>query len=121
MISDVSDRETRTRGMAAVGVAYSIAFLVGPPASAWLLGRLFFNPEAGVSVLDPHIGLAAASLAALDYICLFILPETAVGVNGEKGGDGAKKHVNPLIASKNGLNETLIEQIPHLTFLLRFF
>lgn len=96
MVSDVSDRETRTRGMATVGVAYSIAFLVGPPASSWLLGRLFFNPQAGVSVLGPHIGLTAASLALLDYLCLFMLPETAVGVDKEKRHDdtGDKKDVS---------------------------
>ncbi|CDI98181.1 major facilitator superfamily domain containing protein [Echinococcus multilocularis] len=90
MVSDVSDRETRTRGMATVGVAYSIAFLVGPPASAWLLGRLFFNSKAGVSVLEPHIGLAAASLAVLDYICLFSFPETA-SLPGGKDDDAKVK------------------------------
>lgn len=91
MVSDVSDRETRTRGMATVGVAYSIAFLVGPPASAWLLGRLFFNSEAGVSVLEPHIGLAAASLAVLDYICLFSFPETASLPDGKDDDAKVKK------------------------------
>ncbi|KAL5108729.1 Major facilitator superfamily domain-containing protein 10 [Taenia crassiceps] len=91
MVSDVSDRETRTRGMAAVGVAYSIAYLVGPPASAWLLGRLFFNSEAGVSVLEPHIGLAAASLALLDYICLFSFPETVSVPNSSREDAKVKK------------------------------
>uniref|UniRef100_A0A0R3WU53 MFS domain-containing protein n=1 Tax=Hydatigena taeniaeformis TaxID=6205 RepID=A0A0R3WU53_HYDTA len=91
MVSDVSDRETRTRGMAAVGVAYSIAYLVGPPASAWLLGHLFFNSEVGVSVLDPHIGLAAASLAVLDYIFLLSFPETASVQDKNHDGAEAKK------------------------------
>ncbi|VDD75380.1 unnamed protein product [Mesocestoides corti] len=84
MVSDVSDRATRTRGMAAVGVAYSIAYLVGPPVSAWLLGRLFFNPQAGVSVLEPHIGLAAAAISALNLICLFNIPETMVKIKTDK-------------------------------------
>lgn len=103
MVSDVSDRETRTRGMAAVGVAYSIAYLVGPPASAWLLGRLFFNPEAGVSVLEPHIGLIAASLAVLDYICLFSFPETASVPDKNRGDAKVKKEVSPSTPTKSAL------------------
>lgn len=80
-----------------------IAYLVGPPASAWLLGRLFFNPEAGVSVLEPHIGLIAASLAVLDYICLFSFPETASVPDKNRGDAKVKKEVSPSTPTKSAL------------------
>ncbi|VDL19965.1 unnamed protein product [Hymenolepis diminuta] len=77
MISDVSDRESRTGAMASLGIAYSLAFTVGPKASSWILNKLFFSKESSGSVLGPHIGLFAAFLVCIDLLMLFTFPETA--------------------------------------------
>ncbi|KAM7535534.1 hypothetical protein Aperf_G00000092620 [Anoplocephala perfoliata] len=77
MISDVSDRASRTGAMASLGIAYSLAFTIGPKASSWILNKLFFSKESSGSVLGPHIGLFAASLVAIDLLLIFTFPETA--------------------------------------------
>lgn len=76
MISDVSDRESRTAAMASLGIAYSLAFTIGPKASSWILNKLFFNEGPTGSVLGPHIGLFAASLVGIDLLLLYTFPET---------------------------------------------
>ncbi len=96
MVSDVSDAQTRTRGMAAVGVAYSIAFTVGPPASSFLLARYLFNPTSGVSVLGPHLGLIAAAVATVNLCCLYFgMPETAKVSDKETGKQVSPSNTTP--------------------------
>nr|CUU97556.1 hypothetical transcript [Hymenolepis microstoma] len=76
MISDVSDRESRTAAMASLGIAYSLAFTTGPKASSWILNKLFFDGASTGSVLGPHIGLFAAFLVCIDLLLLYTFPET---------------------------------------------
>ncbi|VDN97181.1 unnamed protein product, partial [Rodentolepis nana] len=90
MISDVSDRESRTAAMASLGIAYSLAFTVGPKASSWILNKLFFNEGSTGSVLGPHIGLFAASLVCIDLLLLYTFPETI------KPKEDTEKKVIPL-------------------------
>ncbi|VDM00108.1 unnamed protein product, partial [Schistocephalus solidus] len=77
MVSDISSKEMRTRGMAVVGAAYSVAYLVGPTASATLLGPLLgLSGPGGIGALGPQLGLVAALLSALNLILLFCLSES---------------------------------------------
>lgn len=78
MVSDVSGREARTQGMAAVGVAYSLAFLIGPPVSALLMGRLFNTAGTSMGVLGPQLGACCALLSTANLLILLALPETVM-------------------------------------------
>ncbi|KAL7060292.1 hypothetical protein AAHC03_09761 [Spirometra sp. Aus1] len=78
MVSDISGKEMRTRGMAVVGAAYSVAYLVGPTASAVLLGPLLgLSGPGGLGALGPQLGLVAALISALNILFLFCLSESA--------------------------------------------
>lgn len=78
--ADVTDRANRTKGMAVVGVAIGLGFLVGPVigglASLWVLphadaaGALGLNPFSGAAIVS-------ASLAALNLLLVWrLFPET---------------------------------------------
>lgn len=79
--ADVTDRANRTKGMAVVGVAIGLGFLVGPVigglASLWViphdpnpLHSLGLNPFSGAAIVS-------ASLAALNLLLVWrLFPET---------------------------------------------
>ena len=49
IVADVSSHKTRQRGMAFIGIAFSIGFLIGPLVGAafavWAKGKLYFYPR----------------------------------------------------------------------------
>lgn len=78
--ADITDRANRAKGMAVVGVAIGLGFLVGPVigglASLWVLphdslpGPLGLNPFSGAAIVS-------ASLAALNLLLVWrLFPET---------------------------------------------
>lgn len=73
IITDVSNRNNRGKGMALVGIAFSLGFIVGP-----MIGAIF-SRFADKSSDDWFIfpALFAMCLAGLDFLfCLFCLKET---------------------------------------------
>lgn len=90
--ADITDRENRTKGMAVVGVAIGLGFLLGPViggfASAWVLP----HPTADIPAfaLNPFSGPAiiAACMAAANFLIVWLtFPETLAS----KGGVGERR------------------------------
>ncbi|KAM0755834.1 MFS general substrate transporter [Meredithblackwellia eburnea MCA 4105] len=84
VISDVTSPETRSRSLALVGVAFSIAFTLGPSLGAYFASRVFGKGSL-VSVAGREVQLnsyavpAAMTLALLTIETLYLfvaLPET---------------------------------------------
>lgn len=79
--ADITDRENRTKGMAVVGVAIGMGFLLGPVigglASHWVLPHPV--SEAPALALNPFSGpaIVSACLAALNFLIVWrAFPET---------------------------------------------
>lgn len=80
-VSDVTSRQTRSRGMALVGIAFGLGFILGPalgglsapwPVATWLPGAdvIGYSPFAGPALL-------AALLATLNWVWVWRkFPET---------------------------------------------
>ncbi|CAH2037266.1 unnamed protein product, partial [Iphiclides podalirius] len=73
VVTDASDEKTRARGMALVGLAFSIGFIVGPMAGAWFAktNEAYF----GLWGQRPALYATSLSLANIALVLLF-LPET---------------------------------------------
>lgn len=85
--ADITDRESRTKGMAVVGVAIGLGFLLGPViggfASSWVLP----HPTADIPAfaLNPFSGPAiiAALMAAANFLIVWrSFPETLASKGG---------------------------------------
>jgi predicted MFS family arabinose efflux permease len=104
--TDVSTKETRGHTLALVGVAFSIAFTLGPMMGAWLSSKM-------LSLENPFMTAALFSLGLLVVETLFLwakLPETRkTRTEAEKA---AAKKVDP-----KGLG---LLKFTHLFFLLIF-
>lgn len=73
IITDVSNKHNRGKGMALVGIAFSLGFILGP-----MIGAVFsrFSDKTSESWFVPP-ALFAACLAGLDVLfCIFCLKET---------------------------------------------
>ncbi|CAG5050097.1 unnamed protein product [Parnassius apollo] len=73
IVTDASDEKTRARGMALIGLAFSIGFIVGPMAGAWFAktNDVYF----GMWGQRPALYALSLSLANIVLVYLFI-PET---------------------------------------------
>lgn len=90
--ADITDRENRSKGMAVVGVAIGLGFLLGPVigglASAWVLPHptesipaLALNPFSGPAIV-------AACMASANFLIVWLrFPETLPA----KGGSGERR------------------------------
>uniref|UniRef100_A0A1A9W9E4 Major facilitator superfamily (MFS) profile domain-containing protein n=1 Tax=Glossina brevipalpis TaxID=37001 RepID=A0A1A9W9E4_9MUSC len=73
IITDVSSEKTRSRGMALVGIAFSLGFIIGPMIGAFF--AIFANKNSGPWFVSPS--LLAFTLAIGDLlVLLFCLKET---------------------------------------------
>ncbi|XP_023945949.2 major facilitator superfamily domain-containing protein 10 [Bicyclus anynana] len=70
VVTDASDEKTRARGMALVGLAFSVGFIVGPLAGAW-----FARSASGSWGERPALYALALSLANVALVA-FLVPET---------------------------------------------
>ncbi|MGA0134042.1 MAG: MFS transporter [Opitutales bacterium] len=88
--ADVTEEKDRTRGMAVVGVAIGLGFVLGPVIGA--VGsdvRLAHGPADGPFGLNPFSvpAMISAGLATLNFLlALFLLPETLPP--GRRSGEG---------------------------------
>ncbi|XP_013142939.1 PREDICTED: major facilitator superfamily domain-containing protein 10-like [Papilio polytes] len=73
IVTDASGEKTRARGMALVGLAFSIGFIVGPMAGAWFAKTNDAN--FGLWGQRPALYALSLSLANIALVFLF-LPET---------------------------------------------
>ncbi|XP_068631870.1 major facilitator superfamily domain-containing protein 10 [Battus philenor] len=73
VVTDASDEKTRARGMALVGLAFSIGFIVGPMAGAWFAkaNDVYF----GMWGQRPALYALSLSVANIILVLLFV-PET---------------------------------------------
>jgi len=90
--ADITDRESRTKGMAVVGVAIGLGFLLGPViggfASSWVLPHP--TTDIPAFALNPFSGPAiiAAVMAAANFLIVWrTFPETLAA----KGGAGERR------------------------------
>lgn len=66
-ITDVTDRENRAKGLALVGVAFGLGFIVGPATGGWL--------STNVGLYAP--AFIAAGIATINWLMVFfLLPES---------------------------------------------
>lgn len=72
VVTDASDDKTRARGMALVGLAFSIGFIVGPLAGAWFARS---SATSGLWGERPAFWALALSLANIALV-FFCIPET---------------------------------------------
>nr|XP_034830838.1 major facilitator superfamily domain-containing protein 10-like [Maniola hyperantus] len=73
VVTDASDEKTRARGMALVGLAFSIGFIVGPLAGAWF--AISTDVSSGLWGERPAMYALSLSLANIALVTFFI-PET---------------------------------------------
>ncbi|CAH2106249.1 unnamed protein product [Euphydryas editha] len=73
VVTDASDEKTRARGMALVGLAFSVGFIVGPLAGAWFAKNN--NLSSGLWGERPALYALSLSLANIALV-IFCLPET---------------------------------------------
>ncbi|CAK1596339.1 unnamed protein product [Parnassius mnemosyne] len=73
IVTDASDEKTRARGMALIGLAFSIGFIVGPMAGAWFAktNDVYF----GMWGQRPALYALFLSLANI-VLVIFFIPET---------------------------------------------
>lgn len=89
--ADITDRENRAKGMAVVGVAIGMGFLLGPViggfASAWVLPHA--TADIPALALNPFSGpaIVSAIMATANFLIVWLtFPETLAskGVSGER-------------------------------------
>ncbi|XP_026488433.2 major facilitator superfamily domain-containing protein 10 isoform X2 [Vanessa tameamea] len=73
VVTDASNEKTRARGMALVGLAFSIGFIVGPLAGAWFAKNT--DLSSGLWGERPALYALSLSLANVALVTFFI-PET---------------------------------------------
>ncbi|XP_053607179.1 major facilitator superfamily domain-containing protein 10 [Plodia interpunctella] len=72
VVTDASNEKTRARGMALIGLAFSVGFIVGPLAGAWFAAT---NREAGSWGERPAFYALCLSLVNI-FLVAFCVPET---------------------------------------------
>ncbi|MEM9569086.1 MAG: MFS transporter, partial [Cyanobacteria bacterium P01_E01_bin.34] len=73
VVSDITDREQRTRAFGIFGATFRLGFIAGPPLS--FLAQPV-PPLPGVSSLGMSFLVAGSTAAIAVLLCLFLLPET---------------------------------------------
>ncbi|CAH2266816.1 jg9431 [Pararge aegeria aegeria] len=73
VVTDASDEKTRARGMALVGLAFSVGFIVGPLAGAWFARST--DVSSGLWGERPALYALSLSLANVALV-MFFIPET---------------------------------------------
>ncbi|XP_072931875.1 major facilitator superfamily domain-containing protein 10-like [Epargyreus clarus] len=73
VVSDASDEKTRARGMALIGLAFSVGFIVGPLAGAWF--AMSHDRTAGSWGERPAFYALSLALANIALV-MFCVPET---------------------------------------------
>ena len=117
-VADVTTAETRSRGMAAVGMAFGLGFVIGPAigglSHSWILG-----PTAvGGLGLHPFSGPAAiaAGLAILNLgLAIFVFPETNPPANRAAVQPGRTVNLVQLLDPKLGVG------VPQLNLAFMFY
>ncbi|KAG9297135.1 hypothetical protein G9A89_019416 [Geosiphon pyriformis] len=119
IMSDVTTRETRSKGLALVGIAFAISFTIGPALGAYFasknLAALF--PLLVKWGLSPYSAPAFVALILLSIETLYLyiaLPETA---NLQMSEDTIKFLEKPLLEkdfTENGIDKTLANPISRL-------
>ncbi|KAL4717995.1 hypothetical protein ACJJTC_013035 [Scirpophaga incertulas] len=73
IVTDVTNEKTRARGMALIGLAFSIGFIAGPLAGAWFA----INTDISTGAWGEKPAYCATSLAVVNIVLvLFCIPET---------------------------------------------
>ncbi|KAF9584976.1 hypothetical protein BGW38_004409 [Lunasporangiospora selenospora] len=141
MISDITTTETRSHGLAMVGIAFAIAFTVGPALGAYFANKDLVAAFPGLAQygLHPFSGSALLALVLLMVECLYLyfnLPETnseswrnAVqkkqiqeGSAGKEGSkDQPQPHANgrPSESAKQSLTTPMVQTDPESIFRLQ--
>ncbi|WP_101760087.1 MFS transporter [Oceanicoccus sp. KOV_DT_Chl] len=70
-VADITDNESRAKGMGTIGAATGLGFVIGPALGAWLGGGSFENTSLELAAFCS----AGASLVAL-LLVFFVLPES---------------------------------------------
>ncbi|EDV20040.1 uncharacterized protein TRIADDRAFT_32496 [Trichoplax adhaerens] len=73
VVSDVTEEKKRNKGMALIGIAFSVGFVLGPMLGAFMSKRDFF--ESGFVHFQPAITALTISLVNLLFV-YYTLPET---------------------------------------------
>ncbi|KAJ1664103.1 hypothetical protein IW140_004317 [Coemansia sp. RSA 1813] len=130
IIADVTDPQTRSHGMALVGIAFAIGFTLGPSIGAYfaqLNPDLLLSRGSTVFEYAPFAMAALFSLVLLIVECVYLfvrLPETlhyasssiALSSNGEK----AEKRLKPTKGLYSSSN-VLLRRLNYLHFAYLFF
>lgn len=108
VISDVTNSETRSKSLALVGVAFSLAFTLGPSLGAYFASRTM-GIGSLVSIGGYEIQLngyavpAAVTLGLLTIETIFLalyLPETRWWKEGQEDTDDAKVSAETAVAGR---------------------
>ncbi|XP_019731741.1 major facilitator superfamily domain-containing protein 10 [Hippocampus comes] len=85
VVADMADPKARNRGMAMIGVAFSVGFTAGPLMGAWLAAK-----SAGGHVFFQTPALLALAFSAADLLFIWLmLPETlSPSAKGSQSGFG---------------------------------
>ncbi|POW09740.1 hypothetical protein PSTT_06617, partial [Puccinia striiformis] len=121
VISDVSDRESRAKSLALVGIAFSLCFTFGPILGAWFAMRA--PPLQATKLLG--IGLNVYAVPALISLLLlifetlylaFALPETkhlhtTPKYNPNSKSNDQEIHAQPLSPHSNNVSHSFFDQL----------
>ncbi|XP_014681730.1 PREDICTED: major facilitator superfamily domain-containing protein 10-like [Priapulus caudatus] len=96
IVTDVSTPKTRGRGMAMIGVAFSVGFTVGP-----MIGAAFTRMSTGAEGFYIAPALFALTLAVIDILVIFVafketLPAERRSKSLGSGVSGALDYINPV-------------------------
>lgn len=84
-ITDITDDKDRAKGMALIGMAFGLGFIIGPPVGAWLAGDSFENANLFVPAM------ASATLSLIAFVMTFVmLKESLTEENRANLRGGAK-------------------------------
>ncbi|KAJ8026265.1 Major facilitator superfamily domain-containing protein 10 [Holothuria leucospilota] len=76
IVTDVSSTKTRGKGMALIGMAFSIGFIVGPVIGAYFARGSSFHPDSYIN----HPAILALTLGLLDILIVFFLLKESLPV-----------------------------------------
>jgi len=128
IVTDVTSREERGRGMAWLGVAFSLGFIIGP-----MMGAAFaasYGRDSGAALYQAPAALAT-TLSALNVLFVYLaLPES---LPAERRGDAAARenllhYISPyallkfrLVRCADGPSQEALRRIGLVYFLYLFF
>ncbi|KAJ2391780.1 hypothetical protein GGI23_005349 [Coemansia sp. RSA 2559] len=134
IIADVTDPQTRSHGMALVGIAFAIGFTLGPSIGAYFAQ---LNPDlllSGGSTVFEYAPFAMAALFSLvllvvECVYLFVrLPETlhyasrAANANANTNTNAnAKTNTNSKAKANKSASAALLRRLNYLHFVYLFF